>query len=63
MTRTNSYSKNFERGSKKLQGKAAILTSGNFRLAVALSFACEAADMLIYAGMSIGGLLSPTALL
>ncbi|MDZ7969174.1 MAG: hypothetical protein RM368_30215 [Nostoc sp. DedSLP03] len=29
MTTTNSYSKNSDRGSGKLQGKAAIQTSGN----------------------------------
>ncbi|MDZ8085882.1 MAG: hypothetical protein RMY16_10000 [Nostoc sp. DedQUE12b] len=45
-------------------GIAAILTSGNsgIGLAVALTFARKAADVLMYAGVSIDGLQSPTAL-
>ncbi|MDZ8065965.1 MAG: hypothetical protein RMY64_10025 [Nostoc sp. DedQUE08] len=64
MTRTNSNSKNSDRGSGKLQGKTAILTSGNSGIerVVALTFAREAADVLMYAGVSIDGLLSSTAL-
>ncbi|MBE8970419.1 hypothetical protein IQ277_30680 [Nostocales cyanobacterium LEGE 12452] len=63
MTRTNSYSKNCDRGSAKLQGKAAILTNGNSGIGrvVAFTFVREAADVVMYAGVSIGGLLSPTA--
>ncbi|WP_448267405.1 hypothetical protein [Nostoc sp. DSM 114159] len=40
MTTTNSYSKNFDRGSGTLQGKTAIQTSSNsgIGLAVALTF-------------------------
>ncbi|MEH2170548.1 MAG: hypothetical protein V7K41_28650 [Nostoc sp.] len=64
MTRTNSYSKNSDRVSGKLQGKTAILTIGNSRIGrtVALAFTREAADVLRYAGVSIAGLLSLTAL-
>ncbi|MEH2125643.1 hypothetical protein [Nostoc sp.] len=64
MTKTNSYSKNSDRGSGKLQSKATILTSGNSGIGrvVALTFARKAADVLMYVGVSIGDLLSSTAL-
>nr|WP_322708641.1 hypothetical protein [Nostoc sp. ChiSLP03a]MDZ8209741.1 hypothetical protein [Nostoc sp. ChiSLP03a] len=45
-------------------GIAAILTSGNSGIerVVAFTFAREAADVLMYAGVSIGGLLNSTVL-